>query len=243
MSAKYTFAVYDTIVGSAKEKLVLLKLADNANDEGVCWPAMGYLQNHTELSRSSLLRALKSLEEKGFLTITRRKSDDGKQNLSNIYKLILPSAIVTPPSVILEPPQCHGDTRGSVILTPKPNNIEPNNKYIYTNKITSADIEQVIEGYNAVITNLKPNWQKMATLSDKRKTMVKSALNLVKQRSEKRNESPADYIVRLLEVMATDDFFSGHPNQRNPNGYNCPFETTFRQERICQAIDKYAGEK
>ena len=142
MSAKYTFAVYSTIVGSAKEKLVLLKLADNANDNGVCWPAMGYLQKHTELSRSSLLRSLKSLEEKGFIRVTRRKTEDKKQNLSNVYQLTLPS-------VTMELPQYQDETTPSVIMTPKSNNIESKKE---SKKEQEVFLDHITNHWNEIMT-------------------------------------------------------------------------------------------
>ena len=37
------------------------------------------------------------------------------------------------------------------------------------------------------------------------------------------------------------EFFSGKPTQRNPTGYKCNFETNFKQERLSQAIDSFAG--
>ena len=145
MSAKYTFAVYETIVGSAKEKIVLLKLADNANDDGVCWPGMDYLCRHTELSRSSLIRALKSLEEKGFIQVQRRKTDNGKQNLSNLYKLTLPSFTMTLP-------QCQDDTTPSVRMTPEPNNNKSNNKPSYPVGINPDLLASISNHWNELMT-------------------------------------------------------------------------------------------
>ena len=47
---------------------------------------------------------------------------------------------------------------------------------------------------------------------------------------------------RDLEAMSQDDYFSGNPSSKKPEGFNCSFETNFRQSRICQAIDKFAGD-
>ena len=68
-------------------KLVLLKLADNANDEGLCWPAQSTLSRHTGLARETVNRHVKKLEQLGILKI-RRRSKEGV-SLPNHYLLNL----------------------------------------------------------------------------------------------------------------------------------------------------------
>lgn len=58
----------------ATAKLVLLALADHADDEGHCWPSLGRLEQMTGLNRSTITRALSSLD--GML-ISRDRSDGG----------------------------------------------------------------------------------------------------------------------------------------------------------------------
>lgn len=52
----------------AGEKLVLLALADCANDEGHCWPGIRNLCSKTGKSERSLQDALKGLEKNGHIT-------------------------------------------------------------------------------------------------------------------------------------------------------------------------------
>ncbi|HEI8751353.1 TPA: helix-turn-helix domain-containing protein, partial [Proteus mirabilis] len=40
-------------VGSTAQKMVLLKLADNANDKGECFPSYETIARHCEISRQS----------------------------------------------------------------------------------------------------------------------------------------------------------------------------------------------
>jgi len=70
---------------SSSEKFVLVKLADNANDEGECWPSLDYIARHTSLSRPTVVKVIKKLEEIGVLEVTREKL--GKVNLPNRYRL------------------------------------------------------------------------------------------------------------------------------------------------------------
>lgn len=73
----------EEVMGS--EALVLLALADQANDEGFCWPAQQKLAPKARQSVSTLRRSLRSLEKMGLLTTITRSSTRGRR--SNLYLL------------------------------------------------------------------------------------------------------------------------------------------------------------
>lgn len=52
-------------------KAVLISLADNANDAGVCWPSIPKICERTCLGRTAVINAIKWLEEVGLLTADR----------------------------------------------------------------------------------------------------------------------------------------------------------------------------
>lgn len=90
MSAKATYWAWEQQVDNPSTKLVLLKLADNANDKGVCWPSFGYLSHHTGFNRRTIMRHIQTLESAGLLTITQRKDKENiAKNLPNLYQLNL----------------------------------------------------------------------------------------------------------------------------------------------------------
>ena len=62
-------------------KAVLISLADQANDSGVCWPSVGTLTKRTCLSERACQRALAYLEEHGHIT------KDERPGRSTVYKL------------------------------------------------------------------------------------------------------------------------------------------------------------
>lgn len=68
-------------------KLVLLKLADNANDDGWCWPSQSTLAKHTGLSRKSISRHIKNLSDAGLIEVKHRQRDG--VSLPNHYLLNL----------------------------------------------------------------------------------------------------------------------------------------------------------
>jgi hypothetical protein len=81
------WAVKQAPAGS-KEKFVLLMLANYAsNENGDCHPSLGEICDATMLSRDSVIRALKSLEDDGFISIEKKRV--GKVNLPNSYSLNL----------------------------------------------------------------------------------------------------------------------------------------------------------
>lgn len=57
---------------SAPQKAVLISLADNANDEGACWPSVARIAERTCLSERAVRLALRKLEELGYLVSHHR---------------------------------------------------------------------------------------------------------------------------------------------------------------------------
>ena len=75
----------------ATTKIVLLKLADHANDEGDCWPAMANVAKAAGVSQRTAIRHIKTLERVNLLQVHPRFLD-GKQR-SNLYKLSMPVGV------------------------------------------------------------------------------------------------------------------------------------------------------
>jgi hypothetical protein len=57
---------------SPTQKAVLISLADNASDEGVCWPSINTIGVRTCLSERAVRGALRWLEEAGVLVSNQR---------------------------------------------------------------------------------------------------------------------------------------------------------------------------
>lgn len=66
---------------NAAQKAVLISLADNANDEGVCWPSVPKIAERTCLSERSVQRAIQHLQE---VQILVAKSRNGRSNYYTI---------------------------------------------------------------------------------------------------------------------------------------------------------------
>ncbi|CAD6036635.1 Putative replication protein [Escherichia coli] len=77
-------------VGNPLRKLVLLKLADNASDQGECWPSYQYIADQCEISKRSVMNHINDLCKSGLLKKVVRKGV--KANRTNVYVLTLDGA-------------------------------------------------------------------------------------------------------------------------------------------------------
>lgn len=88
MSIKHILQAFDAKVGNSARKLVLIKLADNANDQGFCWPSHQHIADQCEMSKRSVINHISALQEAGLITVKKRKKETGG-NHSNYYYLHL----------------------------------------------------------------------------------------------------------------------------------------------------------
>lgn len=96
MSMDLMVKAMKTKVGNPLRKLVLLKLADNANDKGECWPSYQHIADQCEIARSSVKSHVRALEEMGMLRREFRRNGD--LNQSNLFHLCLDEKAYNLPS-------------------------------------------------------------------------------------------------------------------------------------------------
>ena len=86
MSGRTTGWAYKQVkTGDPIAKTILVALADNADDDGRCYPSQKKLAIKTEYSISTVKRKLKFLEEFGIIQVTRKRV--GKHKTRNFYRL------------------------------------------------------------------------------------------------------------------------------------------------------------
>ncbi|MCE0275287.1 helix-turn-helix domain-containing protein [Klebsiella pneumoniae] len=125
--------------GNPIRKLVLIKLADNANDSGECWPSYKHIADHCECSKSAVRDHIDALISMGLLVKENRPGvKNGKGNASNLYCMKLdnpmppksiapmPSESTGMPSESIAPMPC-GGTRTSHSFEPVKEPIDPTN--------------------------------------------------------------------------------------------------------------------
>lgn len=87
MSMELMVKAMKTKVGNPLRKLVLIKLADNASDQGECWPSYQHVADQCEIDRSTVRKHIKQLAAQGLLRIENREGPKG--NSTNLYYLTL----------------------------------------------------------------------------------------------------------------------------------------------------------
>ena len=87
MSMELMVKAMKTKVGNPLRKLVLIKLADNANDVGECWPSYQHIADQCEIGRSTVKVHIRELEKCGLLRREFRRK--GELNQSNLFHLSL----------------------------------------------------------------------------------------------------------------------------------------------------------
>lgn len=111
MSIKVMIRVWDDAEGvTAAGLLALLALADWAGEDGVCWPSMATLAKRMRTTRRNAARTLRTLEDDGHISRTRRKAEGGG-NRSSLVTLTRYVPLVTPMSL-------GGDAEAPTLVTP-----------------------------------------------------------------------------------------------------------------------------
>ncbi|WP_122518643.1 helix-turn-helix domain-containing protein [Pseudomonas viridiflava] len=111
MSMELMVKAMKTKVGNPLRKLVLVKLADNASDQGECWPSYQHIADQCEIGRSTVKLHVRELEKSGFLRREYRRK--GELNQSNLFHLSLDGGAVDAlPSGAPDNPPGAGDNPG-----------------------------------------------------------------------------------------------------------------------------------
>lgn len=84
MSSHCLFWAIKQPVGDPYQKLVLIVLADVANEKHQCWPSHDYIAALAECSRRTVVRAVEELSNKGLITVQNRTNGAGFKT-SNLY--------------------------------------------------------------------------------------------------------------------------------------------------------------
>ena len=83
MSILWIGWAYKQPTGSVSAKAILIKIADNANDDGIAWPSIKTIAQQVELSPRAVQTNIRKLVETGLVRIEERHIGDVQ--LPNIY--------------------------------------------------------------------------------------------------------------------------------------------------------------
>lgn len=91
MSIKVMTAVWDHSKAAGTDLLVLLALADMANDDGECWPAIGTIARKCRIDARTTQRRIRSLEQLGEVVVVPfgGKASIAGGTRSNRYRIVV----------------------------------------------------------------------------------------------------------------------------------------------------------
>lgn len=219
MSASLLGWAYRQKTGSATTKSVFIKLVDNANDGGYCFPAVKTIAAHLEMHPTTVREHIAKLAELGLLRVLHRTSEG--VNLSNHYQLEIEATsslgeIDLPPRGIRPEPippsvQDVGGIRPgrrgvSVQDVTEPLALNPQEKPQGEPSLLAGlpevkivlPIEQAVKAFNEAATRC-PKWTACRQLTAQRKKIIEARL---------RENGLAGW-ARAVELAAASRFLGG----------------------------------
>ncbi|MBD1553606.1 helix-turn-helix domain-containing protein [Pseudomonas typographi] len=175
MSMELMVKAMKTKVGNPLRKLVLVKLADNASDQGECWPSYQHIADQCEIDRSTVRRHIKQLESQGLLRIENR--DGPKGNSTNLYYLTLGGVGRDSPPVGTESTGVGPQPTGGV----GPESTRTSHSFEPVNEPTPLCKPDPMEGFDQFwklypkkrsLKDAKKAWAKLKPDADLRQTMI-----------------------------------------------------------------------
>ena len=261
MSMRLMVQAMNCEVGNPARKLVLLKLADNANDDGVCFPSYQYIADKCEMSKRSAISHIDDLIKMGFVTKKARKNKDGSS--TNLYLLHLTkgsenSALGGEKFALGSENSALGGSENSAPRTSHSSNLSINrisDDEISANaehtEIGGADkphtdkkqnsikvnYSAVAETYNTLVKELNSNLPLIANpsqLSDKRKKAIKKLAQVFIKRFEIDTDVESalgEYFKDFLK-SATNFYFG-----ENNRGWKADFEYILRETTLDKVLE------
>ncbi|GEM_PF-1536342 len=163
MSMELMVKAMKTKVGNPLRKLVLIKLADNANDLGECWPSYQHVADQCEISKRSVMNHINTLCGAGLLRKEIRKGGP-KGNSSNVYYLTLSGAAdslgvvqqIHQGSAAGSPPSAADSLGGSAGAAPRTSHSFESVKEPVTEPVATQAEAMVAEGIVVPFTTQQP---------------------------------------------------------------------------------------
>ncbi|WP_323158285.1 helix-turn-helix domain-containing protein [Pseudomonas viridiflava] len=199
---------------SPAQKSVLVSLADNASDEGVCWPSVSTIGIRTCLSERAVRNALRWLEDAGILVSNQRFG-------RSTWYTITPAAYA--PGTKCPPAGNAPSPRQEMPPTPAPDaprtvrepSGEPSHDGDHAPSPSKCPVQEIVDTFNRLLTPALPA---VVLLSETRKKQIKARWN----------QSPVhqsmDFWVEYFAIVAESDFLMGRTGGKNGS---VPFRASF----------------
>lgn len=222
-------------------KLVLLCLADTANDDGECWPSIQTICKKTGLSRRAVINHIETLCKEGFLTKTRRTKDNGEQT-SNLLKIVCMNPVGSeqdapgggapraPGSAPNAPGGVHHVHRGGAPRAPEPIKEPISLEPIKEPKDISPDKGRIhYENIAGIFKHLCPSLPRLKKITPARKSAIR---NLWEEYKEGYSD-PGMLFSELFQKVEASDFLTG----RSGRWDSCNFDWVLNPKNALKILE------
>lgn len=203
------------------QKAVLISLADNSNDEGVCWPSVARIAERTCLTERSVRYALRWLEEAKILTAHMRA---GRSTWYTVSPYSYDPGSKCPPATDAEvprqemPPTPATDAPHPGIKCPqnrKGTIKEPSGVSASTRDASNqAPVDQIVELFNELL----PELPRVVLVNKDRKSKIQARW------AESPVHQDLDFWSDFFGMVQASDWLMGRVGGRDNKPFRCNFD-------------------
>ena len=202
---------------SAAQKAVLISLADNANDEGVCWPAISTIVKRTCLSERAVRNAIRWLEDSKVIASHQRHG-------RSTWYTVTPSSYA--PGTSCPPAPDAPQPRHDVPPTPAPDaprtvtepSVEPQKGASApagkSQRKVSVPVQAIVDLFNETL----PELPTVVLINKGRQATVKARWN------DSEVHQDLDFWRDFFESVRASDFLMGKTKGRDGQPFRCSFD-------------------
>lgn len=217
---------------SPAQKAVLISLADNANDDGVCWPSVATIGSRTCLSERAVRNALRWLEESSLLTSHQRF---GRSTWYTLTPAAYAPGTICPPAPDAPPP------RQEMPPTPAPDAPHPGTSCPQNRKGTikepseeagacagskKAPVDQIVDLFNQVLHKLP----RVVLVNKDRRAKIQARW------AESPVHQDLEFWTDFFTQVETSDFLMGRLAGRE-NQFRCTFDWLIAPSNFVKVVE------
>lgn len=224
---------------SATHKAVLISLADNANDDGVCWPSIMRISQRTCLSERAVRNALRWLEGVSLLSCHQRH---GRSSWYTITPASYAPGTTCPPAPDAPQPRhempptpaagaghpgttCPQNHQG----TSNEPKLEPEDGCEQSSKANVCPAQKIADLFNDILSPVLPA---VVLLNDDRRVKLKARWN------ENAAHQSLDFWREYFEMVKSSPFLMGGvPGKNGQKGFKASFDWLIAPSNFVKVVE------
>ena len=216
---------------SPAQKSVLVSLADNANDDGVCWPSVARIAERTCLSERAVRNALRWLEESQILVANQRAG-------RSTWYVVSPSSYN--PGISCPPAPDAPQPRQDMPPTPAPDAGHPGiscpqnrNRTVREPSVAtgapakSVPVEEIVDLFNELL----PELPRVVLINKDRKAKIKARW------AESEVHQDLDFWRDFFAQVQTSDFLMGKIKGQAGSSFRCTFDWLIAPTNFVKVVE------